>query len=291
MIIRTGMLPAERRQYILNHLAGNHAVRVGELAGALAVSRITIRRDLEEMEDTGLLARTRGGAVPRSILLHEERYDQKQKRNLAVKRLMARAALSLIRPGSTVLLDAGTSVYELASLFSPDLSLSVLTYDLKTALLLDALGIHTIFACGEIVPFTGSLVGPCAEEFIGRFHFDFAFLGTAAIGRDQRLYTPTLAKTGLKRAVMAAADTRVLLADASKFCRTSFSEVCSLTDFDVLITNRSFTPEAVEAFGTKGLEVVRVEDPEDEQEGNPFGGNHSSRVGGSSRHIAKRSDS
>lgn len=252
------MLPAQRAKYISDLIAAHDAVRVEELAQELGVSPITIRRDLVQLERQGLVCRTHGGAVRRNFMTSEERYDAKKNRNHSAKERIAQAAAALIPDGATVILDAGTSTFELARLLTHRQGITCVTYDLTIASEAAKGGLRTFIAGGEVQNSTLSAYGRSAEEFVARLSVDYAFLGVASVSEDGRLFTPTMEKASLKRAVMNAAQKTVLLADQSKFHRRSFAEICSLGDLDVLITDADVSPHWLDDVYASDIEVIAV---------------------------------
>lgn len=254
------MLVIERVRYIQSRIERDSAVKVDELARELRVSPITIRRDLKALEQRGKLRRTYGGAVsPEGITLnYEERYDEKAVHNHSAKTAIARRCLELIPDGTSVILDAGTSTFEVARLLSTKHSITAVTYDIRIASELSQAGVHTFVAGGEVQSSTRSIFGPAAERFVSQMRLDIAVLGVAGISPDGVLYTPTVAKAALKQQVMHSAKVRVLLADATKFETSSFWEICSLGDFDYIVTDIEMTESQWNARGVDPARVLRV---------------------------------
>lgn len=252
------MLAIERVRYIQSRIERDSAVKVDELARELRVSPITIRRDLKSLEAQGKVTRTYGGAVSTDerTLNYEERYDDKMIHNHGAKTAMARRCIELIPDGATVLLDAGTSTFEVARLLNTKRNITAVTFDIRIAAELYQAGIHTFVAGGEVQNSTGSMYGPTAEEFVGRMRVDVGILGVAGISSEGILYTPTMSKASLKRSVMSSSNRRILLADALKFEVSSFWEICSLSEFDHIITDADFTDAQWE---TRGVEPSRIE--------------------------------
>lgn len=252
------MLAAERAKYIHKRVQRDDAVSVEELSQELDVSPITIRRDLERLEQEGRLRRTHGGAVRRDFLNAEEYYDSKLIRNHAAKERMARACADRIPEGATLILDAGTSTFEVARLLRTRIDLTVVTFDLAIAGELYRAGVRTFLTGGEIQNSTGALYGAGAERFMSDISVDIAVLGAASISIDGTLFTPTAEKAALKRAVMQSARKKILLADASKFSRSSFWKICELHEFHTLITDHWFGAPDRERLNADSVEIVIV---------------------------------
>lgn len=254
------MLAIERIRYIQSRIANDSPVKVDELAQALRVSAITIRRDLKSLEKQGKITRIYGGAFRPEVraLNYEERYSEKIQHEHSAKIAMARHCLSLIPQGSTVLLDAGTSVFELALLLRPEHNLTVATYDIRIASMLCQAGIHTFVAGGEVQNSTGALFGACTEDFIEQINADICVLGVAGIGPKGMLHSPTMSKARIKQQVIRSSRVRILLADAVKFNVSSLWKICSLETFNNIVTNAEFTDSEWEEFGVDPGKVCKV---------------------------------
>ena len=252
------MLAAERAKYIHKRVQRDDAVSVEDLAQELDVSPITIRRDLERLEQEGRLRRTHGGAVRRDFLNTEEFYDSKLIRNHAAKERMARACVERIPEGATIILDAGTSTFEVARLLRTRIDLTVVTFDLAIAGELYRAGVRTFLTGGEIQNSTGALYGAGAERFVSDVSVDLAVLGVASISINGDLFTPTAEKAALKRAVMQSARKKILLADVSKFSRSSFWKICGLHEFHTLITDHQIGEPDRQRLNAESVEIVIV---------------------------------
>ena len=254
------MLALERIRYIQSRIERDSAVKVDELARELRVSPITIRRDLKTLEDQGKLTRTYGGAVLTDglTLNSEERYDDKAAHNHGAKTAMARRCLDLIPENATVLLDAGTSTFEVARLLKTRRNVTAVTFDLRIASELYQAGIHTFVAGGEVQNSTGSMFGPSVLRFVEQMRVDVGVIGVAGISSEGILYTPTMEKAALKQQAMGSSGIRILLADKMKFEVSSFWEICGLRDFDHIITDIDFSDADWERRGVDPTRVERV---------------------------------
>lgn len=245
-----------RKEEIVRLVAAGGRVPVQRLAELLQVSPMTIRRDLAELEDRGALTRVHGAAV----LGREEGYERKAIDHVGEKRAIAAAAASLVKPGDTVFLDAGTTTFEIARLLLDVLGLTVVTDDIKIAFVLSQCSQADVMCCGGLIqPETGSVVGMFANQMLGYVQFDCAFLGVASISADFNVLTPTMEKVTLKRTVLANAERGYLVADASKFNRKALMKVNGLAAYTEVITTRSFTPEEHRRLDAMGVRVRAVE--------------------------------
>ncbi len=221
-----------RRKSILEKVKTGGSVRVKELAEEFQVSEMTIRRDLEYLEDKNEILRTRGGAVSRS----ETPFPRKRIRNMDKKRQIADKARDFIASGQTLILDAGTTTLALAQNIKFSQELTIITSDLNIAgELFSFANITLYFAGGLIQTEVGSAIGPHAENFFDEFYVDLAFIGTSSLTEDFDLTTPTPEKAALKRKMIDSADRSFLLADHTKYRKKSVHRVCHLSSLDYFI--------------------------------------------------------
>jgi DeoR family fructose operon transcriptional repressor len=157
-----------------------------------------------------------------------------------------------------VILDAGTSTFQVARLLKRKRNITAATFDIRIASELYQAGIHTFVAGGEVQNSTGSMFGPAAEQVVSQMRLDIGVLGVAGISSDGVLYTPTVGKAGLKQQVMRSSSVRILLADAMKFEVSSFWEICSLGDFDYVVTDIELSESEWDARGVDPARVERV---------------------------------
>ena len=144
MIDGTEKLFAEERQnHILSMLGENGKVLIPELCTLFSVSAVTIRNDLNELERQGKIKRTHGGAIPLSKTARELNFQQKQVKNMDVKLALAEYAASLVEDGDTLVLDTGTTMLALAQKLLTKKNLTIVTNDLKIAMLIDEQSTHT----------------------------------------------------------------------------------------------------------------------------------------------------
>ena len=227
-----------RRRAIVELLASQGAVKVGALSKHFAVSGVTIRKDLDDLEAEGLLQRTFGGAVfshrsrfNRSFL---ERAQQHRQEKLAI----AAAALDYIQDGDTIILDAGTTTLALAQALKEQVrSAFVITCSVPAALELSSAGYDILLTGGMIRNKSLALLGRETLTIIERCRADKAFLGSRGFSAERGHSTPNPDDAQIKEALMRIADETYVLVDSSKYghnCLTSFAR---LRDVDLTITD------------------------------------------------------
>ncbi len=252
------MLAEERQAILLQKLQGNGYVQVGDMAVELDVSTVTIRRDLEHMEQEGQCIRTRGGAVRASdSTTLELPYDIKRRRAIDEKRRIAAAAAELIGEGQTVILDAGSTTYELALLLLRKRALTVVTNDLQIATKLASNPSITLVCTGGVArPNVYTLQGSQVESLIRNLRVDHTFLGADAIHNDGTISNVNFDEVPIKQAMLHAAKQVILMIDSSKFYKTGFVNVCHPSQIDILITDGNAPMAVLEVFRNEGVQVI-----------------------------------
>jgi DeoR/GlpR family transcriptional regulator of sugar metabolism len=253
------ILAEERRAILLREINENGYLQAAEIAERLNTTAITIRRDLSMLEAEGLCIRKRGGAVrsSQSVTL-ELPYQVKQNSRIAEKRRIGEAAVRLVSPGSTIILDAGSTTYALAHLLSQK-RITVVTNDLQIAVKLTASASINLVCTGGIArPNVFSLHGPQVEAFIRGLRVDITFLGADAIHQDGTVSNVNLEEAFLKQAMIRAADRVILLADSSKFNKTGFAKVCNLIDLEMIITDDGISEGNREFLASKNIKALIV---------------------------------
>ena len=236
---KTSKPAAARRQLIRETLRKSAAVSVSSMAHRLGVSEMTIRRDLEKLENSADVRRTRGGAVVAERTVFEFTYQERQRAMQEQKQGIARAALRLIQPGQRIILDTGTTTLHLAALLKDMENLTVITPSLAVASELQyAGGINVVLLGGVIRRGSPDLTGPLTETCLELFSADWAFQGTEAVGEDGSIYNTDLQLAQVDRQMRARSARACLLVDSSKFGRTALVKNGSLADFDVIITDK-----------------------------------------------------
>ena len=268
------MLASQRRSEILERVRRTGSVRVAELAAELAVSEMTIRRDLDVLDERGLLAKVHGGATtagPGSA--HEPSFAAKSVRQRAEKAAIARRAASFARPGAAVALSAGTTTAGLAGLLRDVPDLTVVTNSIPVA---DALrrdnhgeppdgGVVLLESAPQVVLTGGvrtrsdALVGPLTVAAIGSLHCDVLFLGVHGMSQRAGFTTPNLMEAETNRALVASAGRLVVLADHTKWDTVGISTMAALRDADVLITDSGLPDAARDILAAEVGELIIVE--------------------------------
>jgi DeoR/GlpR family transcriptional regulator of sugar metabolism len=253
----------DRRRAIQGLLVQRGEVSIGALADQMAVSEMTIRRDLETLEDAGFARRVRGGAISTTSRGYEPPFDARIAVNHEAKQAIAAAATRHVQDGETAILDVGTTTLELARKLRGRRGITVVTPSTSVALeLANEANLRVVLTGGIVRPGELSLIGDFAERTFAELNCDVLFLGVGGIHPEKGLTEYNLDDTRVKRAALRAARRRVVLADATKLDRVCLATIAPLADVDVLITDAPADHPVAHAAREAEVEVVTVEVPE-----------------------------
>lgn len=248
-----------RRDAIRGRLAERGEVEIAVLASEFEVSEMTIRRDLEALEDRGVARRVRGGAISTVSRSYEPPFAARSQDAREAKALIASTAAGFVEYGETAILDVGSTTLALARALRDRGGLTILTPSVNAAVELANEPTSRVILTGGIVrPGELSLVGDLAEETFRRFNCDVLFLGVGGIDAVKGLTEYNLDDTRVKRAALGAAARCVVLADRSKLDRVCLAQVATLEEIDVLITDAEPAHPVLDAVREAGVEVVSV---------------------------------
>lgn len=230
------MAAESRRNRLLELVRVRGFAALPDLASELNVSESTIRRDLEHLEGDGTAKRTHGGVFytgPKPKLQH---FDTIQSRRFTEKQDIATFAATLIEEGDTILLDGGSTTYELARLIVGR-SLQVITNSLPVAnLFMGSETADLIMIGGYVHAKSGVALGPYADEMLRDLNCRQAFLSVAGIHKEG-LFNSNLLLVETERTMMNSADQVFILADSSKLGRKSLSKLCDLSEAQNIIVD------------------------------------------------------
>ncbi|MBO9689299.1 DeoR/GlpR family DNA-binding transcription regulator [Roseateles chitosanitabidus] len=250
------MWSQERHDKILLLLRERHRLTTDEAARELGVSRETVRRDLIELEQGGKLARVHGGAV-QSEVPAEASYAERAQSRRRQKQAIARQALTLVKPGLSLFIDAGSTTHALAQALMQAQELRVVTNSVAVA---DAMagrqGHEVLLLGGSYVPETSASFGEFTVAEIARHRVDIAFVSPTALDARQGATSYLWAEVAVAQAMLSRARQRVLLADSSKLGQGSRMQVCDCVDIDVLVTDQEADPQELDRLTRAG--VARV---------------------------------
>lgn len=250
------MFQINRHKKIYNYLLDKKNATVNELAEMYKVAPMTIRRDLDKMEKDGLITRVFGGAVIGSNLVQEVAYEEKEKVNIEEKVAIADEAAQLVHDNSIVILDSGTTCMEIAKRLIDKTNLKVITTDiLIAAYLMKYSNVEVYCSGGRVQNDIGSCIDHTTVDYISKINADICFFGASAINDDLDVTTFTMDKVLVKQTMMKSSKYKVLVTDDSKFGKSSFAKICELTDFNLVITNRSINNNLKETLIESGVNL------------------------------------
>lgn len=239
----------DRHQRILTLLHSNQRISTNDLADVLDVSRETVRRDLLELEMSGLVDRVHGGAIlPRKE--GEAPFEARKNAHSKAKQNIARKAVSLIAPGSSIMIDAGTTTTAFGEVLAKLSGIMVVTNSIDIAQTIRAAGsdIDLILLGGQIVSDVPATYGELTLSEIARFNVDQAFIAPVAVDAKQGAFSFELKEAEVARAMMARARKTVLLCDRSKLGATSRVQICEANQIDTLVTDDQAEPQDLAPF-------------------------------------------
>jgi DeoR/GlpR family transcriptional regulator of sugar metabolism len=249
------MFTAERRRYIVERLRRDGKIVAGDLSAELGVSDDTIRRDLRELAQEGLLQRVHGGALPRSP--SSPSYAAREQEQPAAKVVIARRVAALVQPGQVVILDAGTTMLQVAQHLRSDLEATVVTNSPAVALALaEHPGIEIIMAGGRFHPPSQANIGAAAVRVFEGVHADLCFLGLAGLHPEAGISILVHDETFVKQAMIAGASRVVAVTTAEKLGTVApyiVAPVAALTD---LVTERSAAEATLAPLRAAGIDVL-----------------------------------
>lgn len=251
-----GMGSAEsRHSEIVRTLKASELVTVSELARALRTSEVTVRRDLAELEQAGVLRRVRGGAVSTMLRGEEMPFAMRELERTEAKARVATMAVGLIADGESVVLDSGTTGLAAAHLLSSR-RVTVVPLAVNSIIALSsATNVSLLLPGGTMRAGESSLVGPMVEQNLSALRFDTMLLTCCGLHPDRGVTAFDLQDAAVKRAAMAASTRIIAMIDSSKFTRTAMAVVCRTSAIDVVVTDTDAPPEAVAALSAEGIEV------------------------------------
>lgn len=233
----------QRRDKILAMIREDGQAKVADLSRIFKVTEVTIRQDLERLEEEGLIRREHGGAIlniERGVVAGEMQLVNQQ--NMEAKRAIAAEAVKLIHDGDTIILDSGSTTTEIAKLLSGFHNLQVITNALNIAMILGKeRGINLNVTGGEFKSPTLSLTGDKAAQYFEGIHADKVFLATAGISMKAGLTYPSLSDLVVKKAMIDSSDIVYLVADSTKIGKSSFASLGALSMVDTIITDSNIT--------------------------------------------------
>jgi DeoR/GlpR family transcriptional regulator of sugar metabolism len=257
----------ERHGKVLDYINERKKASVKELSQHFRVSKVTIRRDLDELVRRGLVIKTHGGALSLDNSFSSEiPYEKKFMQNVEAKKKIGLLAARMVEPDDVIILDAGSTTLEIAAQLRPLDEVTVITNDLKIAVALaHKPGVQLMVTGGVQEKGVYTLTGSTAEEFLSKIRAKKTFLGADAISLEYGITNRTFQEVSVKRCMMKAADEVILVADHSKFDKKVFAFLCELQEVDQIIVDR-MEPDLKTELTRMGIKVTVADEVVDDLE-------------------------
>ena len=229
-----------------------------KLSGEFGVDTSTIRRDLDVLVRSGQAERTHGGAKAVGGAALDVPYAVKEFERRQQKVAIAAHATARVREGDSVVLDSGSTTFQVAMALRNIPDLTFITNDLRIALLAAVPDVRLFLAGGELLNSVFTLTGPRATEFFSDFSATWAFLGADALDSEAGITNTNTREVPVKRAMIEAASTSIVVADSSKFESRTLARVAALDEVDHLVTDVGLDTAIAAKYGSR-LERVYFE--------------------------------
>lgn len=245
-----------RQRAIVSAVLSEGSIRIDELADRFNISAMTVHRDLNDLEEQGLLRKARGAAtaLPNSVVESSDAFRIGQQADS--KSALALAALQFIEPGQAVFLDDSTTVHHLVPLLADFTPLTVITNFLPNMEALKTIsGLELVALGGSYRKWCSAFMGRVTTESIEQMRADIFVTSTAAIV-DDMCFHQSQETVDIKRAMFDASALRVLAVDHTKFEKRALYRLAALTEFDYVIVDRATSDEHVSRLRQQGANVI-----------------------------------
>lgn len=249
------MVKIDRKDQILAALGREGQIDVDTLAVQFGVAPQTVRRDLTELVDLGLVARTHGGA--RLVTSGAASYEARRLRNLSAKASIAKAAAAIVPNGASVALNIGTTTEQVARALTKHTDLTVISNNLNIIQILRNAPLKTLILIGgEVRPEDGALVGSEAVSALSNYKVDIAIIGTSSLDPDGSVLDYDMREVAVARAILANARQSILVADHSKFDVQAHNRICTLAQLDHVVLDTDPPESFVNAARACGTNLI-----------------------------------
>jgi len=249
------MTKTERQQRILEQLRLNDKVNYQELTAKLQTSEDTIRRDIKELAEAGLITRVKGGAQPKAIV--PVTYQERELYANMEKRIVAQKTARLIKDGQVVVFDGGTTPFLIASYLPRNIHLTLITHSYPIAnLTFEFPNIDLIFAGGKASKKSKISTGFDVLKKYNTIHADISVLGVHSLHPDYGVTDPLLEESEVKIRITEMSDQLIVVPTAEKLNTISTIEICKTKAIDLLVTNLDPYDELLKYYRTMGIQIL-----------------------------------
>jgi DeoR/GlpR family transcriptional regulator of sugar metabolism len=241
------MLIEERHRRIIEALQENPQITVKELARQLCFSEPTIRRDFTELHKKGVITKLYGGAVLNKRAADGEiPFAMRENEKSVGKSMIGKQAARFVHDGAVIMLDGSTSAYHIVPYIADFKDIIVVTSGAKTAVALAENDITTFSTGGKMIVHSYSYVGQEAEDFVRKINADILFFSCHGLSLDGMMSDPSVREANLRRVMMEQCKKKYLLCDSSKFGKTFFYNMGSVSELDGIISDVEI-PESIKS--------------------------------------------
>lgn len=253
---RPGLRQEKRLDAIAELVLASGTLRIDELSEVFSVSSMTIHRDLDLLDQRGILRKTRGAATAVASSLFEASTEYRIRQSKQAKKSLALSALALIEPGQSVMMDDSTTGLHLARLLPEKLPLTVITNFQRVAdLLIDNPGIQTIMTGGQFYRWCDAYMGTIALNAVHSLRADIVFMSSPAVTNGV-CYHQHHDAVLLKQAMIESAEHKVLYLDHTKFKMRALHAHLKISDFDTVIVDSETAPENISQIEDTGVRLI-----------------------------------
>jgi DeoR/GlpR family transcriptional regulator of sugar metabolism len=249
------MLKEERFRFILDRLSKDHKVTLKTLSKLLHVSEYTVRRDLKELTDQGLLKAVRGGAIPHSPTPHH--FADRLNYKTDEKKIISEKAVGLLRPGQVVVFDGGTTALAIATILPKDLQITVVTNSFPIVNVLEGHpNIDVLFTGGRLYKSAFTAIGHDAIRFFKNVRADIYFMGICSLHPTIGVTTINYEESEVKKAIVEVSKQVVALTPRERINTAEAFFICPLDSVDTIITDEEGKEVSEQYFKDADLTVM-----------------------------------
>lgn len=246
------MIKAERHQLLTKHITNNQSAQLKELSELLNVSEDTVRRDIKELADLGIVKAVRGGAIAHSPVPHH--YRDREHLQVAQKEIIAQKAIRFVEDGQVIFFYGGTSTLAVAAALPKDIQITVVTNSFPVVNVLEDYPLaEVIFIGGRLNKKTFTTLGPETIDAIRNIKADISFLGICSIDLERGITTWDYEDCLIKKNIVANAKRVIALSTINKIGTAEPFFVCSVKAIDVVLTDDTIDEETIALFEEQGV--------------------------------------
>lgn len=251
------MIKNQRQQKLLELMQSNEIMTVSDLMDKMSTSRMTICRDIDDLEKTGVVKKIHGGAVLIKRDSSQPTFQERITEFCEEKVKIGKEAAKLIKPGASAFFDAGTTPLAIIEHIPDNLEFTAITTGLMTAVALcKKINVNVIIIGGNIHKTSYSTINYFSVDMIKKFKADIAFISTKAFSFPEGTFEAQMPLIEIERAIVSVSKNVVLVADHSKFETESLCLSIPLNSINTIVTDKLTSPAIIDELTKKGIEVI-----------------------------------